>query len=521
MTQTGAARELYDDQRGAVMITGLFMSCFLIGALWFIMGVGDAIIFRDRMQEAADSGAFTSAALHAKGMNFISACNLLMLVMIAVHILLGIIHDVLLAVCIVTLGFGCGAWVKARKVYTGYEKFFKPAVRVLHALEVAAAYGYPYLGFIKGMRVGGTYGNDKKVGGVTVLAVSSSMVPGQLIVGSGNGVLTPGAERESPSSRGVTGTKKLGLPVEPKKFSDVCKKIGNTIFDAGMALAREKRSVGGRAMRIVQRIIGDVLSLRYCNDMGSGAASTIMNTFGEEFDKGNEAVDEANADIRRENQTRAENGERLEDTIERAEKKSFGGGIDPGFDKFWGEDGPLHTIAVGRNGSQWMQVWSINLSPKYTEQNERRVKIASRMGGGPDGEQGSFAYFAQAEFYFDCDDKWGEPACNGGSRDSNASYAIKWRARLRRLQAPAIGDFVAGWLFEAITGSTTYENAKKWITDNNPVFDWLSQTAGGAVGQTILKSAIESFISDFESFGQDRLGDVGGLVNPEFGGIYH
>ena len=63
---------LLEDQRGAVMLTGLFMACFLIGALWFVIGIGDAIVFRDKMQEAADSGAFSSAALHAKGMNFIS-----------------------------------------------------------------------------------------------------------------------------------------------------------------------------------------------------------------------------------------------------------------------------------------------------------------------------------------------------------------------------------------------------------------------------------------------------------------
>lgn len=84
---------LLEDQRGAVMLTGLFMACFLIGALWFVIGIGDTIVFRDKMQEAADSGAFSSAALHAKGMNFISLCNLVMLVGTIVHIVLGIISD--------------------------------------------------------------------------------------------------------------------------------------------------------------------------------------------------------------------------------------------------------------------------------------------------------------------------------------------------------------------------------------------------------------------------------------------
>ena len=92
--------ELKDDNRGAIMMTGLFMSCFLIGALWFVIGIGDTIVFRDRMQEAADMGAFSSAALHAKGLNFISLCNLVMLAAVTIHIILGIINDIALAVCI-------------------------------------------------------------------------------------------------------------------------------------------------------------------------------------------------------------------------------------------------------------------------------------------------------------------------------------------------------------------------------------------------------------------------------------
>jgi hypothetical protein len=507
MTQTGAARELYDDQRGAVMITGLFMSCFLIGALWFIMGVGDAIIFRDRMQEAADSGVFTSAALHAKGMNFISACNLIMLVLIAVHMLLGIVHDVLLAVCIVSLGFGCGAWGTARRAYTAYERFFKPAVRVLHVLEVAAAYGYPYLGFVKGLQVGSNYGNDKKTGGVTVLAVSSSMVPGQIKI-PGTGV-----------QQKVTGTKKLGLPVEPEKFFKICQKIGNMVVDAGIRLAGRNPSSRGAFMRVFRRIVGNVAAVRYCNDLGSGATSAVTETFSEEFDRGNEAIGEANKDIDAENASRAENGDPLKDRIDAVSKQSVGGGLDPGFDRFWGEEGPLYVMRSAKNGNEWMQVWSINLSPKYAEQNERRVKIASRMGGGPDGEVSSFAYFAQAEFYFDCDKKWSDDGCN---YDKNASYAIKWRARLRRAQAPAIGSFVGGWLFDALEGSQAYGNVKKWLQSNNPLFEKLQETIGGTVGKAVLGSAVEELISVLAGKGSGAAQNAGGaLLNPEFSGIYH
>jgi hypothetical protein len=38
------ARELASDERGAVMMMGLFMATFLIGTLWYMMGIGDALI---------------------------------------------------------------------------------------------------------------------------------------------------------------------------------------------------------------------------------------------------------------------------------------------------------------------------------------------------------------------------------------------------------------------------------------------------------------------------------------------
>src|SRR5688572_27075899 len=80
------AKELMNDRRGGVMIIGLFMALSLIGALWFIIGMGDAIIFRDRMQEAADAVAFSSAAVHARGMNMIAAMNLVIFALVALYL---------------------------------------------------------------------------------------------------------------------------------------------------------------------------------------------------------------------------------------------------------------------------------------------------------------------------------------------------------------------------------------------------------------------------------------------------
>ena len=68
------------------MVMGVFMCVLLVGALWYIAGVGDALIYRERMQEAADSAAFSAAIIQARGMNIIVMINLLMAAILAIRV---------------------------------------------------------------------------------------------------------------------------------------------------------------------------------------------------------------------------------------------------------------------------------------------------------------------------------------------------------------------------------------------------------------------------------------------------
>ena len=81
------AARLVSDTRGAVMLTSLFAACFLIGGIWFIIGTTDAIVHRQRMQEAADAVAFSAAATQARGMNFLSAMNLILVALAAIYVI--------------------------------------------------------------------------------------------------------------------------------------------------------------------------------------------------------------------------------------------------------------------------------------------------------------------------------------------------------------------------------------------------------------------------------------------------
>jgi len=472
------------------MMTGLCMSCFLIGGLWFLMGIGDAIVFRDAMQEASDHAAFTSAVLHAKGMNFISACNLILVALIAIHILMGIIHDILLAICIISLGTGCGAWVSWRKVYTAYGKGFKMAANVIHYLEEGAAIGYPFLGLYKGYKVGDDYGSFGKKRDVMVLAFSSSLAPGQVMNGPINALFgQKGKTGTTAATGGYSPAKKKFLPVEAKPFDNVCDRIAKSGLNQLIALTG--RNPSGKVMGIVKSIIGAVIKARYCNDLKGGAVSGLTDRVAE----GNAAIDEENA-ARAGRNAKLPEGGTPEKSIDQVKMDGIGGSIDPGLDSWWGKDGPLVPWGGTSNGSPWQQIWAINMMPEYKDLNQNKVALAERRFGQTQ-ETKSPLYFAEAEFFFDCANKWSDYTCNG---DDNAGYQIKWRARLVRFQLPQIGSMIASFAGDFLKNITAYKDLQKTITK-------------GLGGGPIATSAFGSLTKIFEGYVKSVIGGAGGVIN--------
>lgn len=82
---------LAKDDQGAILVLGIFMCVGLAGMLWYLAGIGDAIIYRQRMQEAADATAYSGAVLLARGMNLIVFLNLIMACILAVRVALKVI----------------------------------------------------------------------------------------------------------------------------------------------------------------------------------------------------------------------------------------------------------------------------------------------------------------------------------------------------------------------------------------------------------------------------------------------
>jgi hypothetical protein len=437
-SEASSPPELIQDQRGAVMLTGLFMSCFLIGALWFIVGIGDTLVFRDKMQEAADVGAFSSAALQAKGMNFIALCNLVMLAGTVVHIVLGVISDVKFVIaaacglnvsCLPELPAKIASFESAYRRWDNYFDKMSKAFKAIHVAQKTASYAYPGLGLAEAYQNGAKYGGDSRTSSVSVFAVSTSLLSG-----------IPAGSVRSPKSRHV---KKEGLPVEPTSYGDLCFKVISVGTTGGVNLLQLGRfvsgtNIAGRALMIFNSIVGTLLEQRYCNTL-----NLHFPPWG------------------------------------------------PGFDDFWDEDGPFVTYSPADNGSIWFQSWALNVGPKLNDTSESRVGFAARKSSKYTTQEGPSAYYAQAEFYFDCDGIWEAAACNF---EENAMYAIKWRARMHRLDLPTLASGIAGAGLAAIVDLKRVKGFKGAIADK------IAGAIGGSgLGRIAAKAAARSIVTQLET----------------------
>src|SRR3954465_13857284 len=80
-----ARASLLESERGAILVLGVFMCACMAGALWYVIGIGDAIMYRERLQEGADAVAFSAATLAARGMNLIVLLTLLLACVLGVR----------------------------------------------------------------------------------------------------------------------------------------------------------------------------------------------------------------------------------------------------------------------------------------------------------------------------------------------------------------------------------------------------------------------------------------------------
>jgi hypothetical protein len=96
------------DERGAVMLIGVFFAIFAVSMLYLAIGTGETVLFREHLQDAADSAALSGAVTHARIMNVIVLINVVMSALLAVLVTIKLVEGAAIVGAVIAAGL---AWV--------------------------------------------------------------------------------------------------------------------------------------------------------------------------------------------------------------------------------------------------------------------------------------------------------------------------------------------------------------------------------------------------------------------------
>lgn len=160
---------LMTNDSGAIMIVGVFMAMLVTGFLYYIIGIGNTLIYRERMQDAADAIAFSGAVVYARGMNLIALINIIMALLVSILFALRIIQWALYGAALLALAaivtaplapaiYEAGDAV--RNIADTYQRVIvEPALRLGHSAQAAIRVSWPLLaqGRVVASTLSGTY----------------------------------------------------------------------------------------------------------------------------------------------------------------------------------------------------------------------------------------------------------------------------------------------------------------------------------------------------------------------------
>jgi hypothetical protein len=294
---------LVQDDRGVIMVAGVFFSLTLIGLCWFIFGIGNAIAYRENLQNAADASAFAAAVYDARGMNLLAMINIIMGVILAMLVIAKFVEIVavlgnisscenaidnteklLKSVFPVTVAAGVASipftiakctskchniesWQSKLK---NFDSGVHTALKLLHDAEVGIAVGWPWIAAGKSGNVQGYYKDGVNLvnGAAVTSTFSYSQIPWSLdkhvgdLLGNG-GAGANNAQPDPPQTR-------YGLPVTSDTYAHLCLADFNDVTTLGGVIP--DNPISGFISKGL-----DWFSQWFCDDAtGSGVATGIV-----------------------------------------------------------------------------------------------------------------------------------------------------------------------------------------------------------------------------------------------------
>lgn len=240
MTERTRQCSLLRDNGGSVTTMALFMALFLGGLIYYLVGVGDAILYRRIMQDAADAGSYAAAVVGAKGMNLHVLLNVVMAVTAGILLVIRSVEVMLEVILAVLAGLTASVVfsVKAaaliatltpveatvERIGDAVERFVEVAHDALDVAHEAVQRGFPVLAQVRGVDV----------------MVFQDVHDPPVAAGFVAPVLGP---------RLPDGT--VGLPVEKADLGVTCDRVAD-------GLAHRLRNVESRVPRWLLRFVGGV-----------------------------------------------------------------------------------------------------------------------------------------------------------------------------------------------------------------------------------------------------------------------
>ena len=440
---------LLSDQRGAILLMAVFMASFLVGCLWYLIGVGDAIIYRQKMQDGADAAAYVSAVYHARGMNIIALMNIIMAALLAVlialkvaEIIAGIVAAVSCIICAIPFGqFACPVCgvstdlvAQLANIIPKVQKTVDTLLEVLSVAQKGVAIAAPDLGAVEALAQAKYYAPTVKKS----IALSVSMIP--------------------------TGTR-LGLPVQEMPFATLCGKAGEFVVDiVGFWLPGPfKRFLRGAIEGITTKA-----STFFCGNGGGSVGGGFSDSadVDQTCNDAKAAADQEQADYQKALAAATANGttpppppqpfnladckKQLKDEINKPQKPPKSGTSTTGGKGKTGKE----MFSSAENGDDYFGVYSfVTGDPALVKNSDKGVAIAAWGGGSAKSTSvGENTGFAKADFYYDQ-----TRADTGGKLDwasykDDALWNLRWRARLRRFRVPTLD--VGGGAVNLLNGLT-------------------------------------------------------------------
>lgn len=513
-----------DDQRGAILVPALVMGALLTGALFYVAGVGDAIMFRTELQNAADSTSFTGAVWHARGMNIIAVLNILMSGVLAVFALLRIAEIVCFVIGLIPI---IGAPVETAAVeLVAQERTIAPwidrGLKVLSGAEDGVSLAVPYVALA-----------DAKIGHTaasTVMPFSMSLLP-------------PAVDRALGKEPRRPEQLTAALPIQEDTFGMLCGKAVAFVPNQLTALIDRlplpgfgkgifKRAVGGVVNALVDEVVPKVFATGdgiFCQPLTGLLTTLINNNSSRSCDEARSADDEARSDRQSQRDEATRDGGTLsteqqdqQDADRSAKPVDCSKGNDKTKDPLGDGAGvqfsskPSKMWEMAGNGNVFMHSWSwVRGEPQLFAWGQEGLGIADR-GRAPSVVPSPGAN-AMAEYYFDCDKTWGDAAC-----EPKATWSPNWTARMRRFRSPAEGlmviavDTPLGWLdtaqqsigdhvgdittevLERLTGIHQRDAVSEWVSaqvEKIPFVSQLSDKIDSSVGGLRASTGIDDLLN--------------------------